>query len=332
MSAPTTRFCGVATSGHRAVRATSGPAARFLAPAPPERLAVLRILVGTYGVLWSLVRLPEHLRHIDQPLTRWQPIGVLSAVANPLPDWLVVTLAVATPLLGLVYVAGWRFRTSGPAFAVSLLVLATVDSSWGQIFHTENLMVLHVGIVALAPAADALAINHRTLAGQTVRHGASDASLAGSTKEHVRYGWPVRLAAVVVVIVYVVAGLAKLRVAGLGWADGDVLRNLVAYDNLRKELLGDAYSPLGTRVVGVAWVFPPLALTTLAVELGAWVALFGGRWRTAWVIAAWSFHVGVFALMAILFPYQLSGIAFAPLFRLERVARVWRRHPLSPNG
>jgi hypothetical protein len=30
--------------------------------------------------------------------------------------------------------------------------------------------------------------------------------------------------------------------------------------------------------------------------------------------------VGVLAVMAILFPYQLSGVAFAAFFRLERLA------------
>lgn len=290
---------------------------RLLAPAPPERLAMLRILAGGYGVVWSLVRLPAHLGHVDQMATRWQPIGLLSVFSDPLPEGVVVMLAVVTPLLGLLYVAGWRFGITGPAFAVALLALATLDSSWGQIFHTENLMVLHVGIVGLAPAADALVVRRRR-------------PLANSS--HGRYGWPVRLAAVVVVVAYMVAGVAKLQVAGLGWPGGDVLRNLVAYDNLRKELLGDIYSPLGTHLVGQAWLFPPLAIATLGVELGAWVALLGGRWRSVWVAAAWVFHVGVLALMAILFPYQLSGVAFAPFFRIEKLALVRPHDPASPNG
>jgi hypothetical protein len=297
-------------------------APRLLAPAPPERLAVLRILVGAYAVVWSLVRLPAHLGHMDQPATRWQPIGVLAPFSDPLPDAAIVALAVGTPVLGMLYVVGWRFAVSGPAFAVALLAVATLDSSWGQIFHTENLMVLHVGIVALVPAAaHALAVGSH--AGFRIPAGAS----------HGRYGWPVRLAAVVVVIAYVIAGLAKLRVEGPSWMSGDVLRNLVAYDNLRKDLLGDVYSPLGTHLVGLPWLFPPLAATTVAIELGAWAALLGGRWRTIWVLAAWVFHVGVLALMAILFPYQLSGLAFAPFFRLERLASVVaRRDPPSPTG
>src|ERR671910_506907 len=170
-------------------------------------------------------------------------------------------LAAAAPVLGLLFVAGWRYGAVGPLFAVAMLVLATLDSAWGQVFHTENLVVLHLLILAAGPAA-----------------------------------------------------------GGLDWLDGDTLRHLVANDNLRKALLGDSYSPIGTHMVGQAWLFPPLAVVTVAVELGAVLALRGGRWRTAWVAAAWLFHVGVLALMAIVFPYQLAGVAFAPFFRLERLA------------
>jgi hypothetical protein len=61
-------------------------------------------------------------------------------------------------------------------------------------------------------------------------------------------------------------------------------------------------------------------MATLLVELGAPVALLTGRWRTCWVVAAWGFHVGVLALMAISFPYQLTGVAFASFLRMEVVA------------
>jgi hypothetical protein len=53
-------------------------------------------------------------------------------------------------------------------------------------------------------------------------------------------------------------------------------------------------------------------------------------------VAAWGFHVGVVALMAIVFPYQLIGLAYAPLLRCERpiawlIARV-RRGRLKRAG
>jgi hypothetical protein len=67
------------------------------------------------------------------------------------------------------------------------------------------------------------------------------------------------------------------------------------------------------------------------------VALLSGRWRTAWVVAAWLFHVGVLASMAILFPYQLTGVAFAAFFRIERLpsaSGARRRHvvPAPPTS
>jgi hypothetical protein len=61
-----------------------------------------------------------------------------------------------------------------------------------------------------------------------------------------------------------------------------------------------------------------MGLLTVVVELGAPVALVNRRWATGWTIAAWTFHVGIVALMWISFAYPLSLIAFAPFFRCER--------------
>jgi HTTM domain len=287
-------------------RGRRSPVEWLVAPAPAARLAMLRILVGVYATAWAVVRLPAHLAHTDQVAVRWQPVGVLAPLESPPADPAILLLAVTAPLLGVLFVAGWRYRAIGPLFAVAVLLLATLDSSWGQVFHTEHLVVLHLLILAAASAADVLAIGRRRVPPGLAVDG--------------RYGWPVRLMAVVVVLTYMIAGIAKLRIGGLDWLDGDTLRNWVAHDNLRKAVLGDTYSPIGRHLVRHAWLFPPIAVLTVIVELGAWAALLGGRWRTTWVVAAWLFHVGVLALMAILFPYQLTGVTFAAFFRLEQLA------------
>jgi hypothetical protein len=49
-------------------------------------------------------------------------------------------------------------------------------------------------------------------------------------------------------------------------------------------------------------------------------------------MAAWSFHVGVAALMAITFPYPLVGIAFAPLLPVERLRLPSLRHKWSASS
>ena len=43
------------------------------------------------------------------------------------------------------------------------------------------------------------------------------------------------------------------------------------------------------------------------------------RLARGWVLAAWAFHLGVVALMAIAFPYPLSGIAYASFLPVERL-------------
>jgi hypothetical protein len=95
----------------------------------------------------------------------------------------------------------------------------------------------------------------------------------------------------------------------------------VAHDNLRKRLLGDAWSPLSPFVVGHPAVFRFGAWLTVVVELGAPLALLGRRWAYAWIGVAWCFHVGVLAVMAVLFPYPLTGIAYASMLPVERLAK-----------
>jgi hypothetical protein len=220
-----------------------------------------------------------------------------------------VWLAAAT---GFAFVAGWRFRWSGPAFALLLLLVTTYRNSWGQIFHTENLMVMHVLVLAFSPAADALSLDAR-------RTGSAPGGEDG------RYGWPIQLMCLVTVMTYFIAGQTKLRNAGLDWLTTDSLRNYVAYDNLRKAELGDTHSLLGAAMVRHDWLFPPFAAFTLAVELGAPLAMLRGRVARVWTAAAWAFHAGVLAVMAILFWYPLLGAAFAPFFPVERLrVPAWR--------
>src|SRR5918994_1853987 len=203
------------------------PIAWLLAPAPAARLAVLRILVGAYATAWAAIRLPAHLWHADQVADRWHAVGVLTPLGSPPADVAIVLLAAAAPVLGLLFVAGWRYGAVGPLFAVAMLVLATLDSAWGQVFHTENLVVLHLLILAAGPAADVLAVGRPRppLADAAGAHDRANATGADGPAHHEalddpgkptgrdgRYGWPVRLAAVAVVLAYVLAGNAKVRI------------------------------------------------------------------------------------------------------------------------
>lgn len=274
------------------------------APAPAARLGVFRALVGGFA-LYHLLARSRGLTSVSG-LAAWEfaPVGLAKLLSEPLPPPLVVGALIAALPFGAAFTLGYHYRFCAPVFAAALLWITSYRSSFGMLFHTENLLVLHVLLLALAPAADALSLD--------ARRGASSASSDAG------YERVLLLACGLTVVTYFVAGVAKLKLGGVGWVEGEQLREQIAYDNLRKIELGRSASALGVWFVRHPALFPPLALLTLLVELGAPLVLISRRVALAWAVAAWGFHLGVAALMNITFPYPLSWIPYLAFFRLER--------------
>ena len=284
-------------------------------PAPALRLAVFRILTGVFAVGYLLARLPVFLAMVTDD-AGFDPVGVLWWLPGPVDDWLIRAAVIATLGLGCAYTLGVAFRWAGPLFALALLTLTTYRSSLGQLLWFENLVVLHVLIVGWSRAADASSLFPRR---------------GPATATDSRYGWPLRLAAVLTVATYVLAGVAKLRSGGMAWIDGESLRNHVAFSAARLRVLGGTPSPVAGAIVPHVWLFAPMAMATMVVELGAPLALLSRRLSWIWVTATWIMHAGIAATMYVVFPYPLTLVAFAPLFALERLmAPVVARRARTP--
>jgi hypothetical protein len=284
-------------------------------PAPPERLGMFRLLAGGFAVGYLLVRAPAFWSLADRSPARFEPVGVLAWLDEPLSSRLWHTIFVFTVLVGVAFTVGVAFRASGPVFALGVLLVTTYRSSFGQLLYFENLLVLHLLIIGVSRSADALRLGGSGFT-RSVRGPPSSAA----------YGWPMRLAAIVTVVTYVLAGVAKLRFGGISWLTGDTLRNHIAFSAARLGLLGGHYSPLAEVVVANSWLLTPAAALVVVWELGAPVALLGGRVATAWVAGIWLMHVSIAATMFVVFPYPISLIAFAPFFRIERLVvrhRAW---------
>jgi hypothetical protein len=277
----------------------------WLAPMPAPRLALLRITIGAMALGYLLIRTPHLVALTEYPAQQFHPTGLARLLTLPLPDSLVVGSVVVSLLAGAAFVAGVGFALSGPAFALGFLWVTTYRSSFGMVFHTENLLALHLLLLGASRAADALSVDERRRRRAPVEVSAE-------------YGWAVRALCLVTVLAYFLAGVAKLKLAGGPWLEGELLRRQIAYDNLRKLELGTSVSALGPWIVRHPAVFPVLAVGTMLVELGAPLALFRRRIAAAWVAAAWGFHVGVVLFMSIGFFYQLSGFAYLSFFPLER--------------
>ena len=275
-----------------------------------SRHDALRLLIGAYVAVWTTVRAPHLLDMLDFAPRRFDPVGTLAFLDGPLPDLVIVVAVVATPMAAALMAFGRHQRLAGPLAAVGFLLLTTYRNSWGQIFHTENLVALHLIVLAVVP----------------FRRGRDTR-------------WAVDAMAVLTVGTYFVAGLAKLRISGTAWFDGDVLRHQIAFDNARKELLGDTSSPFAGWLLGQGRLLGPAAVMSMVVELGAPLALLHRRAAGAWCALAIGFHVAILVFMAIVFPYHLLGIALAPLLPVERlgatvtgwIARFRRPSPRSAS-
>jgi hypothetical protein len=259
-----------------------------------RRLALTRTLVAAFGVAYVLVRFTyfaDLSRHAPSELA---PVGIASVLSAPLPaalPWVLTALTVAS---GITFLRGRMPRASSAVFFVSLLCITTYRSSFGKILHSENLLVLHVGILAIA------------------------AWLREPEK------WTLRTMSIVTTLTYFVAGASKVRAGGGAWLSGQALGEWLAYDAVRKIALGSFHSPLAAALAASPALLMVLAIFTLAVELGAPLALVSLRAAKVWAALAWAFHLGILAAMAIGFFYPLSGVAFASLLDLERFPRLAR--------
>jgi hypothetical protein len=276
----------------------------WFAPAPAERLAALRIAIGAYAAVYLIARLPELVASAQLHRGSFEPLGVVRILGAPLPPWLAIAITIATIGLMIAFALGLVYRIVAPIAALALLWTLSYRNAWGQPFHTENLVVLHVLALACAPAADAWALAPRP-----------------EHEEGGDYGWAIKLLAALTAATYVIAGVAKLRLAGWAWLDGEQLRNQIAIDNARKVLLGAAPSRFAMPFLEHPSWFTTFSVLTLVIELGAPLVVLGRRVARVWALTAWLFHVGVLALMNIVFPYPLLGLAFLPLLEPEVLAR-----------
>lgn len=286
---------------------------RWLAPAAtPERLAYVRIVVLGFACVWLGVMAPDIIARAQLHESRFAAVGLATATGRVDPVLLAPMVALGLGV-GVLALLGVRYRITAPLFAATLWWLLSYRNSWGHLSHSEHLLVLHVAVLAVSPAADALRVGH---AGRRL-----------DPTPHPAYGWPLRLLMLVTVSTYVVAGLAKIGTGGTAWLSGEAVRLHVGTEVLRNLRVGLAPARVGQWLLGWPPAFGVLAIGTVVLELGAPLALLRrvgpiplGR---LWIVGLWLMHFGIWLVMGIGFPYPLSGVAFAAWLPLDRiVARI----------
>src|SRR5262245_23121458 len=124
--------------------------------APARRLGMLRILVGAFVIYYLTPELDEFLQVGRTNPKLFAPVGVIfhGPINIDLYHWILrATLAGA-----FCFAFGLWHRIAAPIFACLMLWVFCYRQSWSMIYHSDNLVVLHVMILAFTRSADALSL------------------------------------------------------------------------------------------------------------------------------------------------------------------------------
>jgi hypothetical protein len=281
----------------------------LMTPVPAARLGLVRMLIGGHTLRHLMSRRRQFRNIVRTKPELFAPVGPVRMLARPLPPTVADALNDATLVSSALFTLGIGGAVMARVHAALLTWTLAYRNSWSMVFHSENLLVLHTLALSAGRAADAMSV------AAALRGGPAPAA-------HPRYGWPLHLMNGCTAAAYLLAGVAKVAgESGWAWASGDGLRRQVAIDGLRKEVFGSHASPLAYRLYPHRRLFTAMAVTSLAIELGAPLALVDRRLGRLWALGAFGMHWGILAVMGIRFRYQLTGVAFASWFDFERVLR-----------
>jgi uncharacterized membrane protein YphA (DoxX/SURF4 family) len=259
----------------------------------PRSLAVSRILIGVYLILW---RFPDvrWMRSLPDAFYR-PPPGPLRLTGGVPPSGALTALSVVLSVTTVALLVGYHTRL---ASCVTGLLLFTVDGlaySFGHIHHSGTYLAAVLVIMAASNWGDAYSVD-------SVR---SRDRAARTTAE----AWPVALAALVLGFLMLTAVLPKLT---SGWLDPSTLAvrsHVVHYHFVAPDdgLLGAL--PLGSTS---ALVWKPLDYLTVLFELGFALAILSPRRLRLFCAAAVVFHFAIFLAFGI--DFTGSVVAYSIFF------------------
>ncbi|HET6830519.1 MAG TPA: hypothetical protein VFH44_04120 [Solirubrobacterales bacterium] len=261
-----------------------------------RRLAALRI--GLFGLL--AVRLAtsgDYAAVAGQPAELFDPVSLFHLLPGMPAAGLTTIVQIAAVVAAVLAAAGIAPRASFPAAFVLSVFLNLMLNSTGKIVHNDLVATLCLIPLLATPtaASRAWAVSVKPLR-RRPKPPPGPPSAA--------YGWPVRLAMIVIGLAYLFVGLQKLRYSGLDWATTDNLRYVLWASS-------DAQASPNSLALLVAdhdWMAHLLAASTLVVEVGFILCLPFRRLRWILVPAVVGLHVGIWLAMGLDYLPQAAAV------------------------
>jgi hypothetical protein len=267
-------------------------------PESPLNLGVCRLL--WFGFLFCFYAETDFSGWGDVDGVFWVPISLYQRFNRPpfSRESLAVLQMIWRVSLLLSCVGLWTRASTAIAASLGTILLG-LPHCFGKVNHSDAVVPLTMLILACARCGDAVSVDR----GIAVTLGNS-APVPSSGE----YRWPVRAVWVLVALIFLAAGVAKLRTGGLAWANGDSLSiYLVSHQYSHHD---QVWSRLGLVVAQHHWLCVALSIATLVLECGLFPALFHNGTRGLFAGASATLLIGIPLLMGPFFPPLLATFLF----------------------
>ena len=259
-------------------------------PVEPLNLGLCRVLI--FGAFF-LLYLDYDLRWTEASDSLWMPVWIFQVLHLPVlsSGLLVVLQSVWKISLALSSIGLFTRISTVSAFILGMYLLG-LPHSFGNINHYDALVVFVFGIMALSRCGDSCSIDRLIW---KARHRNDTSGQRPQISGE--YTWPIRAVWVMFALIFLGAGVSKLRHVGLEWIFSDNIAVLL----LRAQFEGKSAVPWGFFLAQHQWLTQLVAAATVAIEVGYPLALFSRRARWILVPGAYSMQIGISLLMGITF-------------------------------
>jgi hypothetical protein len=288
----------------------------WFVPTRASTLGVCRALF--FAALFGFYVFEDFSGWSDVSQSFWRPVWLFRALdLTVLPHAALETVQIVwKAALALAAIGLFTRAATIVAFVLGAYLLG-LPHSFGQTYHFDALHVFVLAALAVAPSGDAWSLD--SLIRVARRPNAPRPATSGV------YGWPIRFVWVAMSLVFVAAGLSKLRHSGLEWIASDTMSIFLVRAHYHVSD-ADPIGRLGLAIAQSPFASRAIALLTILVETAYPLALVSRRARLLLVPSAALMLVGIRVLMGPTFGvFLVCNLFWVPWSRVGAFVRARAR-------
>jgi predicted DCC family thiol-disulfide oxidoreductase YuxK len=297
-------------------------------PVSSANLGFCRVLF--FGALFLLYLPQDFAAWAEVSNFYWNPIWLFNLLNLPVlsGDLLVIIQVIWKVALGLSCIGLFTRLSTAVSFILGVYLLG-LPHNFGKTHHFDAILVFVLGIMALSRCGDSWSVD-RLICVAREQFTSRAPHMSGE------YTWPVRTVWLVMALIFLGAGISKVRYSGIEWISGESMAIALVrqYYHISN---GEPLTSWGLIVAQYGWLCWLLAAATIICEAGYPLALFSRIARWIVVPGMFSITVGIRLLMGPTFEqFLICSLFWVPWDRVGLRLAAWlqseRTHALLFDG